>query len=92
MDGDAADKDLFAFVDSLDVKEKKVDTSQVLDAKVCNKDEKESDVWSDIAVALNRWSQRILDAETRYIKIASFREDIEASLQRQWFSQLSRYR
>ena len=40
-----------------DVEEKKVDTSQILD------NEEETDVWRDIADALNRRSSQILDAE-----------------------------
>ena len=39
--------DLFDFIGGLDVKEKKVDT--LLDTKICDKEEKEEDVWQDIA-------------------------------------------
>ena len=42
-----------------------------------------ADVWTDIADAMNQWTQKILDAETRYSRTVSFRENIEASLQRQ---------
>ena len=41
------------------------------------------DVWTDIEEALNRWTSQILDAESRYEKTTSFRENIEASLRRQ---------
>ena len=39
-------------------------------------------VWADIAAAMNQWAQKIIDAETRHSKTVSFRENIEASLQR----------
>ena len=42
-----------------------------------------TDVWTDIEEALHRWTSQILDAESRYEKSASFRENIEASLRRQ---------
>lgn len=41
------------------------------------------DVWTDIEEALHRWTCKILDAESRLEKTASFRETIEASLRRQ---------
>ena len=43
----------------------------------------QTDVWADIEEALHRWTSQILDAESRREKTASFRESIEASLQRQ---------
>ena len=43
----------------------------------------QTDAWTDIEEALHRWTSQILDAETRREKTASFRESIEASLQRQ---------
>ena len=43
----------------------------------------QSSVWLDIEEALHRWTDRILDAESRLQKTASFRESIEASLRRQ---------
>ena len=33
--------------------------------KVCDKEEKEEDVWQDIATALEDWTQRILDTKSR---------------------------
>ena len=43
-----------------------------------------SDVWNDIAEALNNWTQRILAVESIYNnKVDSFRQTIEQSLQRQ---------
>ena len=35
---------------------------------------KESNVWMDIEEALHRWTERILDAESRREKTTSFRE------------------
>ena len=51
----------------------------------------QSDVWSDIEEALRRWTDRILDAESRLQKTASFRESIEASLRRQQLDGLLNY-
>ena len=48
-----------------------------------HEERKESDVWVDIAEALHQWTGRILDAETRHARTASFREKITDSLQRQ---------
>ena len=43
-----------------------------------------SDIWNDIATALNNWTQRILDVESIYNnKVTNFRQTIEQSLQRQ---------
>ena len=46
-------------------------------------DDGEKDVWCGIEDALNRWTERMLDTESRYEKTASFRENIETSLRRQ---------
>ena len=43
----------------------------------------ESDVWSGIEDALNRWTRRVLDVEALYSKTANFRQNIEESLRRQ---------
>ena len=49
-----------------------------------NRDTQGSDVWYDIAEALNNWSEQILDVESRCTnKVASFRKTIEESLRRQ---------
>ena len=50
---------------------------------LCNEEEESADVWSDIAGALNQWTQKILDAETSLGTTVSIREKIEASLHRQ---------
>ena len=74
------DRDLFDFIEGRDVKEK--DTSPA--TKVCDKEEKEEDVWQDIASALEEWTQRILDSESRHrTTLGNFRETIEESLRRE---------
>ena len=40
-------------------------------------------LWSEIEGAFHGWMYKILDAESRLEKVASFRENIEASLRRQ---------
>ena len=52
---------------------------------ISNRDFQSSgDVWNDIEEALNNWTQRILAVESVYNnKVASFRQIIEQSLQRQ---------
>ena len=52
-------RDIFDFIDGLDVNEK--DTS--LDTKACDKEENEEDNWQDISNALEDWTQRILDSK-----------------------------
>ena len=50
----------------------------------CNeKEEPSTDVWTDIADALNHWTQKVLDVEVRHSKTANLRENIEDSLRRQ---------
>ena len=63
------DRGLFDFIDRLDVKEK--DTS--LNTKVCDKKEVETDVWQYITTALEDWTQRILDTESRRATSKLFR-------------------
>ena len=41
------------------------------------------DVWQDIADALNNWTQRILDTESRRATSERFRQTIEESLREQ---------
>ena len=51
---------------------------------ISNQDTETVDVWEDIATALNNWTRRILDVESRCNnKAASFRQTIEDSLRRQ---------
>ena len=48
-----------------------------------NRDPQTVDVWQDIATALNNWTQRILDVESRCNnKAASFRQTIEIFINR----------
>ena len=50
----------------------------------CHNDENEtSNIWNDIASALNDWTQKLLETETSYFKTETFKEAIETSLQRQ---------
>ena len=42
-----------------------------------------NNMWSDIANALNEWTQKLLDTETCYHKTENFQESIELSLRRQ---------
>ena len=51
---------------------------------ISNQDRETVDVWEDIATALNNWTQRILDVESRCNnKADTFRQTIEESLKRQ---------
>ena len=65
----------------LDVK----DTPPTPTTKVCEKEEeKEEEVWQDIADALSNWSRRILDCVSRHRATSeNFRETVEESLWRQ---------
>ena len=60
----AADKGLFDFLDSLDGNEREAGTLPQVSTAV--NEETETDVWSDIADALNNWTQHVLDAESRH--------------------------
>ena len=55
------------------------DTS--LNTKICNK-EVETDVWQDIATALEDWTRQILDTESRRATSENVRQRIEESLRR----------
>ena len=97
MAGTAApNPDLFDFIESLEREEKYStdtaaapnninidDTISDSSSITSNRDSQTADVWQDIAEALNNWTQRILDVESRYNnKAASFRQTIEESLRR----------
>ena len=72
------DDALTDFVDNLIKEEEKREITP------CHNDENEaSNVWNDIASALNDWTQKLLETETSYFKTETFRETIESSLQRQ---------
>ena len=47
------------------------------------KEEEETDVWQDIADAIDNWSGRLLDGKISHEKSENFQCDIEASLYRQ---------
>ena len=81
----ALDTDLFDFIESLGKEEKYLtDTAISTPSFVSNQESQHVDVWHDIAEALNNWSERILDVESRYTnKVTSFRKTIEESLTRQ---------
>ena len=88
----APDRDLFKFLDDLDKKDEgKSEIVDVIDSWTNTEgvsledknEEKIEDVWTNIAVALDDWTQRILDTETRQTKSVSFQHKIEDSLHRQ---------
>ena len=65
-----------------DVREEEV-SSSITPPSNDVEEKKEADVWVDIEEALNSWTRKILDTETRYSKTVSFRQNIEESLRRQ---------
>ena len=88
----ALNPDLFDFIESLEREEKYSSTTAtaapnniniddtISDSSsiISNRDSQTVDVWQDIATALNNWTQRILDVESRCNnKAASFRQTIE---------------
>ena len=95
----ASNPDLFDFIESFEREEKYSttfadvitpnnininDTISDSSSIISNQDPETVDVWEDIATALNNWTQRILDVETRCNnKAATFRQTIEESLRRQ---------
>ena len=94
----APNPDLFDFIESLEREEKKYSTLTIAEPNniniddtisdsssiTSNRDSQIVDVWQNIATALNNWTQRILDVDSRCnSKAASFRQTIEESLRRQ---------
>ena len=80
------DKGLLDFLDGLgkgEDGEKEVDTSQVSTFAKEKEEEKETDVWSDIVDALDNWTQRVIDAESRHNTSGNFQQQIEDSIRRQ---------
>ena len=57
----ATDRDLFDFIDDLDVKDTSPPHTKGYDKEEEEDEEEEEtgDVWQDIAYALNNWTQRI---------------------------------
>ena len=86
----AADRDLFNFVDSLGEKGKEkeeTDSLYVSTGSITSQeeveDEVEIDVWADLESALNNWTQRVLDAESKHSRSRNLRTTIEESIHRQ---------
>ena len=80
------DTDLFDFVDSLGgEKEEEVDRLHVSTGSNPGQEEEEveTDIWSDIATASNNWSQRVLDAGSKYNRSGNLPQTIEDSIYRQ---------
>lgn len=73
-------EDIFQFLDD--------SKNEVTEEKVEKEESKPTielpvdDVWVTIAKALDNWTQRIVDTETRQSKCATFRQRIEESLHR----------
>ena len=79
------------FIDSLDVKDRKVEIETV---RVEEKDDisvgdteieerRQDDVWQNIADAAYDWSRRLVDAECLHARSTDFRSNVESSLYRQ---------
>ena len=78
----APDTNLFDFIESLG-KAEEVEEQEKAAAAASELKADDCDVWQDIASALENWTQRILDVESRHSKSADFRQRIEESLIRQ---------
>ena len=74
------DGDLYDFIESLDIKERKEGSLQDTQTRV---EKEETIVWQDIADVSDNWSGRILDGEIFHEKSENFLCAIEASLYRQ---------
>ena len=80
-----SDENLFDFIERFEKEEEQdlttaaavaidVDAAIPTSSSRASNQSGENDVWGDIAEALNNWTQRILDVESRYkSKTASFR-------------------
>ena len=81
----APDDFLSEFIDSLDKEVEECKQPVQIDSSIASPtpDVNQTNVWTDIEEAMNRWTNQILDAESRHEKTVSFRENIEASLRRQ---------
>ena len=85
------DPELQSFIDSLGVKDRRVDIETV---RVGEKDDicvgdtgveerRQDDIWQIIADAANDWSHRLVDAECLHARSTDFRSNVEGSLYRQ---------
>ena len=81
----APDDFLSEFIDSLDREEEECKQPVQADSSIMSPtpNVNQTNVLTDIEEAMNRWTNQILDAESRHEKTVSFRENIEASLRRQ---------
>lgn len=81
----STDDFLSEFIDSLDTKVEECKQPAQVDSNIAspNPEVNQTNVWTDIEEALYRWTNQILDAESRHEKTASFFENIDASLRRQ---------
>jgi len=78
------------FIDSLDVKDRKVEIETVRveekgDISVGDteiEERRQDDIWQIIADAANDWSRRIVDAECLHARSTDFRSGVESSLYR----------
>ena len=83
------DPELQNFIDSLGVKDRKVEIETVrVDENICVGDtgveeRRQDDIWQIIADAANDWSRRIVDAECLHARSTDFRSNVESSLYRQ---------
>ena len=82
----APDEGFCDFIDSLDVKDRKVEIETVRekrrdDAEV--EERRQNDIWQIIADAANDWSRRLVDAECLHARSTDFRSNVESSLYRQ---------
>ena len=79
------------FINSLDVKDRKVEIETVREEEkddICVGDteveeRRQDDVWQNIADAANDWSRRLVDAECLHARSTDFRSNVESSLYRQ---------
>ena len=70
----APDTNLFDFIESLGKSEDEEDEEEKAAAATPELKADDGDVWQDIASALENWTQRILDVESRHSKSADFRQ------------------
>ena len=75
------------FIDSLDVKDRKVEIETGIEEEkeIVNTEEerRQDDIWQIIADAANDWSRRLVDAECLHARSTDFRSNVESSLYRQ---------
>ena len=75
------------FIDSLDVKDRKVEietgSEEEKEIVITEEERRQDDIWQIIADAANDWSRRIVDAECLHARSTDFRSDVENSLYRQ---------